>query len=232
MSAGIGCHAMAMWMGRNVVMGTHMGAEGTQWIGMAPFTEAQHIFQNMGDGTYAHSGGLAIRYAASTGVNITFKLLRNAHTSMTGGQAIQGEVPVVNMVADLLANGVKKIIVTPDDPSRFNAVQLPGGTEVWHRDRIDEAHRTRGHGGHHRAAARPGMRRRTAPCAPAAARPTSRRSGRHQRARVCEGCGDCGEVQLHVGRAGADRVWPQDAHPPVLVQQGLQLREGLLPRPS
>src|SRR5690606_25278692 len=88
-----------------------------------------------------HSGSVAIRYAASTGVNITFKLLRNAHTSMTGGQAIQGEVPVTNMVSDLLANGVKKIIVTTDDPSRFNGVQLPGGTEVWHRDRIEEAQR-------------------------------------------------------------------------------------------
>jgi indolepyruvate ferredoxin oxidoreductase len=74
-SAGIGCHTMAMWMGRNVVMGTHMGAEGAQWVGMAPFTETEHIFQNMGDGTYAHSGSMAIRYAASTNVNITFKVL-------------------------------------------------------------------------------------------------------------------------------------------------------------
>ncbi|HWI12264.1 MAG TPA: 2-oxoacid ferredoxin oxidoreductase, partial [Burkholderiaceae bacterium] len=87
-SAGIGCHTMAMWMGRNVVMGTHMGAEGAQWIGMAPFTDVKHIFQNMGDGTYAHSGSLAIRYAASTHTNITFKVLVNAHTSMTGGQEI------------------------------------------------------------------------------------------------------------------------------------------------
>ena len=191
-SAGIGCHTMAMWMGRNVVMGTHMGAEGTQWIGMAPFTEAQHIFQNMGDGTYAHSGSLAIRYAASTGVNITFKLLRNAHTSMTGGQAIQGEVPVVNMVADLLANGVKKIIVTTDDPSRFNAVQLPGGTEVWHRDRIDEAQRV--------LAATPGttVLLHDQECAAELRRARSRGKADEPpqvtviNERVCEGCGDCG----------------------------------------
>ena len=192
-SAGIGCHTMAMWMGRNVVMGTHMGAEGTQWIGMAPFTEAQHIFQNMGDGTYAHSGSLAIRYAASTGVNITFKLLRNAHTSMTGGQAIQGEVPVTNMVSDLLANGVKKIIVTTDDPSRFNGVQLPGGTEVWHRDRIEEAQRV--------LAATPGctVLLHDQECAAELRRARSRGKADEPvevtviNERVCEGCGDCGE---------------------------------------
>ncbi len=192
-SAGIGCHTMAMWMGRNVVMGTHMGAEGTQWIGMAPFTEAQHIFQNMGDGTYAHSGSLAIRYAASTGVNITFKLLRNAHTSMTGGQAIQGEVPVVNMVSDLLANGVKKIIVTTDDLSRFNGVQLPGGTEVWHRDRLDEAQKV--------LAATPGctVLLHDQECAAELRRARSRGKADEPvevtviNERVCEGCGDCGE---------------------------------------
>lgn len=192
-SAGIGCHTMAMWMGRNVVMGTHMGAEGTQWIGMAPFTEAEHIFQNMGDGTYAHSGSLAIRYAASTGVNITFKLLRNAHTSMTGGQAIQGEVPVTNMVSDLLANGVKKIIVTTDDPSRFNGVQLPGGTEVWHRDRLDEAQKV--------LAATPGctVLLHDQECAAELRRARSRGKADEPaevtviNERVCEGCGDCGE---------------------------------------
>ena len=192
-SAGIGCHTMAMWMGRNVVMGTHMGAEGTQWIGMAPFTEAQHIFQNMGDGTYAHSGSLAIRYAASTGVNITFKLLRNAHTSMTGGQAIQGEVPVTNMVSDLLANGVKKIIVTTDEPARFNGVQLPGGTEVWHRDRIEEAQRE--------LAATPGctVLLHDQECAAELRRARSRGKADEPvevtviNERVCEGCGDCGE---------------------------------------
>lgn len=192
-SAGIGCHTMAMWMGRNVVMGTHMGAEGTQWIGMAPFTEAQHIFQNMGDGTYAHSGSLAIRYAASAGVNITFKLLRNSHTSMTGGQAIQGEVPVKNMVLDLLANGVKKIIVTTEDLSRFNGVQLPGGTEVWHRDRLDEAQRV--------LAATPGctVLLHDQECAAELRRARSRGKADEPaevvviNERVCEGCGDCGE---------------------------------------
>ena len=189
-SAGIGCHTMAMWMGRNVVMGTHMGAEGTQWIGMAPFTEAQQIFQNMGDGTYVHSGSLAIRYAASTGVNITFKLLRNAHTSMTGGQEIQGAVPVQNMVNDLLANGVKKIIVTTDEPEKFATITLPMGVDVWHRDRLDEAQRV--------LAATPGctVLLHDQECAAELRRARSRGKAEEPvevtviNERVCEGCGE------------------------------------------
>ena len=192
-SAGIGCHTMAMWMGRNVVMGTHMGAEGTQWIGMAPFTDVPHIFQNMGDGTYAHSGSLAVRYCAATNTNITFKILRNAHTSMTGGQEIQGAEPVANMVAELLANGVTKVIVTTDNPQAFDGVTLAGGTEVWHRDRLDEAQRVLA-----------GTKGTTVllhdqECAAELRRARSR--GRAEEPgeiivineRVCEGCGDCGE---------------------------------------
>ena len=189
-SAGIGCHTMAMWMDRNVVMGTHMGAEGAQWIGMAPFTDTKHIFQNMGDGTYAHSGSLAIRYCASTDTNITFKLLRNAHTSMTGGQAIQGEEPIGPLVAELLANGVKKVIVTSDEPEAISG--LPGGTEVWHRDRLDEAQRA--------LAAIPGttVLVHAQECAAELRRARSRGKAEEPaevtviNERVCEGCGDCG----------------------------------------
>ncbi|MEN2472171.1 indolepyruvate ferredoxin oxidoreductase family protein [Burkholderia sp. GS2Y] len=191
-SAGIGCHTMAMWMGRNVVMGTHMGAEGAQWIGMQPFTDTKHIFQNMGDGTYAHSGSLAIRYAASTNANITFKLLRNSHTSMTGGQAIMGAHPVADMVSDLLANGVKKVIVTTDDPSTYQDVTLPGGTEVWHRDRLDEAQRV--------LAETLGttVLIHDQECAAELRRARSRGKAEEPvevtviNERVCEGCGDCG----------------------------------------
>ena len=190
-SAGIGCHTMAMWMGRNVVMGTHMGAEGAQWIGMAPFTDTKHIFQNMGDGTYAHSGSLAIRYAASTDVNITFKVLRNAHTSMTGGQAIQGATQTTaQLVADLLANGVKKVIVTSDRPETIS--NLPAGTEAWHRDRLDEAQRV--------LAATPGTTVLVHDQECAAELRRSRSRGKAEEPaevivineRVCEGCGDCG----------------------------------------
>ena len=189
-SAGIGCHTMAMWMDRNVVMGTHMGAEGAQWIGMAPFTDTRHIFQNMGDGTYAHSGSLAIRYCASTNANITFKLLRNQHTSMTGGQEIQGEESLTNVVADLLANGVKKVIVTSDRPDTLSG--LPGGTEVWHRDRLDEAQRA--------LAAIEGttVLLHAQECAAELRRARSRGKAEEPvevtviNERVCEGCGDCG----------------------------------------
>ncbi|MBS0429957.1 MAG: indolepyruvate ferredoxin oxidoreductase family protein [Proteobacteria bacterium] len=191
-SAGIGCHTMAMWMDRNVVMGTHMGAEGAQWIGMAPFTDTKHIFQNMGDGTYAHSGSLAIRYAASTNANITFKLLRNAHTSMTGGQEIMGAHPVANMVADLLANGVKKVIVTTNDLTPYQGISLAGATEVWHRDRLDEAQRT--------LAGIPGttVLVHDQECAAELRRARSRGKAEEPaevtviNERVCEGCGDCG----------------------------------------
>ena len=189
-SAGIGCHTMAMWMNRNVVMGTHMGAEGAQWIGMAPFTQVDHVFQNMGDGTYAHSGSLAIRYCASTDVNITYKVLRNAHTSMTGGQAIQGAHPVQAMVSELLANGVKKVIVTSDQPKTLPS--LPGGTQVMHRDRLAEAQRL--------LAKTPGttVLLHDQECAAELRRARSR--GRAVEPaevivineRVCEGCGDCG----------------------------------------
>jgi indolepyruvate ferredoxin oxidoreductase len=192
-SAGIGCHTMAMWMNRNVVMGTHMGAEGAQWIGMAPFTETGHIFQNMGDGTYFHSGNLAIKYCASTDVNITFKLLYNAHTSMTGGQEVQGSHPVANVVADLLANGVKKVIVTTNEPERYQGVTLAGGTEVWHRDRLMEAQNL--------LAAIKGttVLIHDQECAAELRRMRSRGKAEEPvqqvviNERVCEGCGDCGE---------------------------------------
>src|SRR6266403_1334672 len=192
-SAGIGCHTMAMWMGRNVVMGTHMGAEGAQWIGMAPFTDTKHIFQNMGDGTYFHSGSLAVRYAAATNTNITFKVLRNWHTSMTGGQAITGAHPVADLVSELMANGVKKVTATTDKPDGYQGVSLAGGTEVWHRDRLDEAQRALA------ATAGTTVLIHDQECAAELRRVRSRGKAEEPaqviviNERVCEGCGDCGE---------------------------------------
>ncbi|WP_157267096.1 indolepyruvate ferredoxin oxidoreductase family protein [Azohydromonas aeria] len=191
-SAGIGCHTMSMWMDRNVVMGTHMGAEGAQWIGLAPFTEVPHIFQNIGDGTYFHSGSLAIRYAVAAGVNITYKLLHNQHVSMTGGQHAMGSHPVADIVSELLANGVKRVIVTTDQPQSYASVALSGGTEVWHRDRLQEAQAA--------LAATPGVTVliHDQECAAELRRARSRGKREDPAAqvlineRVCEGCGDCG----------------------------------------
>ena len=191
-SAGIGCHTMAMWVHGNTVMGTHMGAEGAQWIGMAPFTDTQHIFQNLGDGTYFHSGILAIKYAASSGVNITYKLLYNSHVSMTGGQEAMGAKPVPDVVSELLSVGVKRVIVTTEDLSRYEGVNLSGGTEVWHRDRSIEAQTLLA-----------GTKGTTVLLHDQECAAELRRlRGRGQRPdpatrviineRVCEGCGDCG----------------------------------------
>jgi indolepyruvate ferredoxin oxidoreductase len=192
-SAGIGCHTMAMWMNRNVVMGTHMGAEGAQWIGMAPFTEVPHIFQNIGDGTYFHSGSLAMNYtAASPGVNITYKLLYNSHVSMTGGQEAMGNVPVPNVVSNLLASGAKRVIVTTDDIERYKGVGLPAGGEVWHRDRVMEAQAVLAHTKgttvlvHDQECAAELRRLRGRGKRPD---PATRVVINE---RVCEGCGDCG----------------------------------------
>jgi indolepyruvate ferredoxin oxidoreductase len=190
--AGIGCHTMAMWMNRNVVMGTHMGAEGAQWIGMAPFTDTPHIFQNMGDGTYFHSGSLAIRYAAAAGVNITYKLLYNGHVSMTGGQEAMGRHPVSDIAADLRANGVSRVIVTSDHPEDYSATAMPDHTEVWHRDRILEAQSV--------LASTPGTTVLIHDQECAAELRRLRARGKRPNAatrvvineRVCEGCGDCG----------------------------------------
>jgi indolepyruvate ferredoxin oxidoreductase len=191
-SAGIGCHTMAMWMNRNVVMGTHMGAEGAQWIGMAPFTDVPHIFQNMGDGTFFHSGLLALNYTAASQVNITYKILYNSHTSMTGGQEYMGGRPVTDLVNGLLAYGASRVIVTTEDLNRYNNVALPAKSEVWHRDRLQEA----------QDALAKSQGTTVLIHDQECAAELRRMRGKGQRPepearvivneRVCEGCGDCG----------------------------------------
>ena len=116
--AGIGCHYMAQWMGRNTHLPTHMGAEGANWIGQAPFTDEQHVFVNLGDGTYFHSGLLAIRGAVAAGVNVTYKILANDAVAMTGGQQVDGELTVADIVAQVTAEGVAAVRVVADDPRR------------------------------------------------------------------------------------------------------------------
>ena len=116
--AGIGCHYMAQWMGRNTHLPTHMGAEGANWIGQAPFTDEQHVFVNLGDGTYFHSGLLAIRAAVAAGVNVTYKILANDAVAMTGGQKVDGGLTVADIVAQVTAEGVADVRVVADDPRR------------------------------------------------------------------------------------------------------------------
>src|SRR4026209_1509751 len=121
-AAGIGCHGMAVGMERGIVGITHMGGEGAQWIGVAPFTDTPHLFQNIGDGTLFHSGGLAINYAVAAGVNITYKILYNAAGPMTGGATAAGAIVIPALTRQLQAEGVKKILITTDDPGKYKGV--------------------------------------------------------------------------------------------------------------
>lgn len=141
--AGIGCHGMSMSLpDRNTTTHTHMGGEGATWIGHAPFTDEPHMFQNLGEGTYHHSGSLAIRAAVSAGVNITYKLLYNDAVAMTGGQAVDGQLTVPQMSRQLHDEGIGRIAIVTDDPKRYAGVSdLAPGATVDHRDDLDRVQR-------------------------------------------------------------------------------------------
>ena len=193
---GIGCHIMVALddEGRGHKIGmTQMGGEGAQWIGMAPFTEDRHYAQNLGDGTFFHSGSLAVRAAVAAGVTMTYKLLYNDAVAMTGGQTPIGQVGVPELTHWLAMEGVKRVVVTTPDPDFFDGADLHPTASVIHRDGMPEALR--------QLAATPGV---TAlihhdPCAAE----ERRLRNRGQRpaltesvwinSRVCEGCGDCAE---------------------------------------
>ncbi len=137
---GIGCHYMATWMpDRDTDTFTQMGGEGATWIGQAPFTDAPHVFQNLGDGTYFHSGILAIRAAVAAGVNITYKILYNDAVAMTGGQPIDGTLDVEDLVYQLRGEGVRRIALVSNDPGRWRGRfgSVPGYT-LHHRDELDQ----------------------------------------------------------------------------------------------
>jgi indolepyruvate ferredoxin oxidoreductase len=192
---GIGCHFMAGWMDRSTITYTQMGGEGATWIGQAPFTETPHVFQNLGDGTYAHSGSLAIRAAVAAGVNITFKILYNDAVAMTGGQAVEGSLTVARVVRQLEAEGVAPIVVVTDDPGKYRRrderFALPPGVAVRDRRELDgiqrELRETAGVSAlvyDQTCATELHRKRKRGQAAPAPRRVAINEL-------VCEGCGDC-----------------------------------------
>ena len=139
--AGIGCHFMVAWMDRGAAGFSQMGGEGAQWQGMAPFTDERHQFINLGDGTYYHSGLLAIRQAVAFGTNCTYKLLYNDAVAMTGGQAVDGPLSPGLISHQLRHEGVGRIVLVSDEPEVWEGADLAHGTEVRHRDEMDAVQR-------------------------------------------------------------------------------------------
>jgi len=189
--SGIGCHGMAALSRPDTLMPTQMGGEGLSWVGMHRFTRRKHVFQNLGDGTYYHSGLLAIRAAVASGANITYKLLYNDAVAMTGGQPIDGPISVAQMAHQVLHEGVQRLILVSDDPTRHKSADLPAGIRIEHRDRLDAIQREL---------------RETPGCTVILYEQTCAAEKRRRRKRgemvdpqqrlfiydaVCEGCGDC-----------------------------------------
>jgi indolepyruvate ferredoxin oxidoreductase len=193
--AGIGCHFMSVWMDRSTVGFTQMGGEGVPWVGQQPFSHDQHMFANLGDGTYFHSGMLAIRQSIAAGVNITYKILYNDAVAMTGGQQV-GERPeghsVVQIAQSMRAEGAVRIDVVTDEPEKYDGVALAEGVTVHHRDELDRIQREM---------------REIKGCTVIIYDQTCATEKRRRRKRgtmvdpavrvvinelVCEGCGDCG----------------------------------------
>ncbi|MDO5086746.1 MAG: indolepyruvate ferredoxin oxidoreductase family protein [Comamonadaceae bacterium] len=192
---GIGCHYMATWMDRDTIGFTQMGGEGVPWVGQQPFSHEKHLFANLGDGTYFHSGLLAIRQSIAAGVNITYKILYNDAVAMTGGQTV-GERPeghsVLQIAQSLQAEGVARLVIVTDEPAKYEGVAVAGNPAIYHRDRLDEVQRA--------LRDTPGT---TAiiydqTCATEKRRRRKRGKAMDPAVRVlineavCEGCGDCG----------------------------------------
>ena len=193
--AGIGCHFMSLWMDRSTAGFTQMGGEGTPWVGQQPFVNDQHIFANIGDGTYFHSGILAVRQSVAAGVNITYKILYNDAVAMTGGQPIgersEGHT-TLQIAQSMRAEGAKRIVIVTDEPEKYEGVDLVADVHVYHRSLLDQVQREM---------------REIKGCTVIIYDQTCATEKRRRRKRgtmvdpavrvlindlVCEGCGDCG----------------------------------------
>lgn len=192
--AGVGCHYMATWMDRDTSGLTQMGGEGADWIGLSRYTSMPHIFQNMGEGTYFHSGYLAIRQAVAANANITYKILFNDAVAMTGGQPVDGSLSVPQICQQMLGEGVKRVVITTDEPEKYQGAALAPGVGVHHRHELDRLQRElRDIKGvtvliHDQACAAEKRRRRKKNMLPDPARRLFINTA------VCEGCGDCGTL--------------------------------------
>ena len=204
-AGGIGCHAMAMYSGPAMLPNTQMGGEGAHWYSLAHFSDVPHIFQNMGDGTYYHSGLLAVRGAVAAGVNITFKILYNDAVAMTGGQPVDGPLSVGDIARQVLAEGVVRCVVGTDRPELYDASSdLPAGVTVHHRDDLDTLQKDL------REVKGVSVLIYEQTCA--AEKRRRRKRGKFPdpakrmfiNAAVCEGCGDC-SVQ-----SNCVSVWPKE----------------------
>ena len=191
--AGIGCHYMAQWMDRSTLGYTQMGGEGANWIGEAPFSKRPHVFQNLGDGTYNHSGYMAIRAAIAAGVNITYKILFNDAVAMTGGQANDGGLTVPQIARQVAAEGAKRVVVVTDEPWKYaRDEEWPRGLTIHHRDDVIPVQQE--------LATIPGLTVLIYDQTCAAEKRRRRKRGRFPdpdkrviiNELVCEGCGDCG----------------------------------------
>ena len=191
--AGIGCHYMAQWMERKTLGYTQMGGEGANWIGEAPFSKRDHVFQNIGDGTYNHSGYLAIRAAIASGVTMTYKILFNDAVAMTGGQANDGGLTVPQIAAQVAAEGASRVVVVTDEPWKYaKGTDWPRGLTIHHREELDAIQRE--------LATVPGVSVLIYDQTCAAEKRRRRKRGAFPdpdkrvliNDLVCEGCGDCG----------------------------------------
>ena len=206
--AGIGCHFMAQWMDRSTLGYTQMGGEGANWVGEAPFSSRDHVFQNIGDGTYNHSGYMAIRAAIASNTNITYKILFNDAVAMTGGQANDGGLTVPQVARQVAAEGAKRVVIVTDEPDKYDTdTEWPAGVTIHHRDDLIEVQKE--------LAAIPGVTVLIYDQTCAAEK--RRRRKRHTfpdpdkriiiNELVCEGCGDCGVKSNCVSVQPLDTEW-------------------------